>query len=171
MSYSRIRFFLIFSFLGLGFLLHWKTGIRGASYLYAAAAVLIMTHLLFGSVWEAFNFLKRGRPDKAEKILSLVRFPALLVRRNRAYYYFTKGMLRLQDKELDEAKPLLREADRLGLSRPVDRALLQLNLAHIFYVENDYEQARHYLEAARSQRADDLLIRDNLAKLEKALNE
>lgn len=169
MSYSRIRFILIFSFLSLGLLLHLKTGIRGASYLYAAAAVLVLTHLLFGTVWEAFSLLKRGYPEKAERTLALVRFPNLLIRRNRAYYFFTKGMIHLQRKELDQAVPLLLEANRLGLSRRVDRALLQLNLAHIYYVEKDFDQARHYLDEAKSQQADDLLIRDNLAKLERAL--
>ena len=169
MLYARLRYALIFLFLGLGVLLHLQEGWYAAWYLYLAAILLGITFLLFGNVWSALKLLKRGKLEEANRLLNQTRFPGLLLRRNRAYYHFCKGMIDLQEKELDSGERQLLQADKLGLERPIDNALLNLNLAHIYYLKKLYGESRSYLEAARAQDADDLLIRENISKLEKAL--
>jgi Flp pilus assembly protein TadD len=169
MLYARIRYALIFLFLGLGTLLHLREGWYASWYLYVAAALLLLTYLLFGNVWSAFNLLKRGKPEEAGKLLDQIWFPRLLLRRNRAYYHFSRGMIHLQNKELEAGEKHLLQADKLGLDRPLDKALLNLNLAHIYYLQKRYDHSRTYLEAAKAEEADDLLVRQNVSKLEKAL--
>lgn len=169
MAYSYLRYVLVALFLGLGLLLHVKLGLSQAWYLYAAGLVLLLSHILFGNVWMAFNLLKRGQPEKADKLLRQTWNPAWLIRPNRAYYYFTLGMLYLQHKKLEEAKAHLAQAIFLGLKKPNDQALAQLNLAHIAYVQKDPGACRQALQAARALRPTDLMIKDNLEKLEKAV--
>ncbi len=169
MLYTRIRFALIALFIGLGILLHLRTGLANAWYLYAAGALLLLTYLLFGNVWTAFNLLKRGQPEQARQVLNRIYFPELLAPRHRAYFHFTQGMILLQQKHLDAAAGHLERAAATGLSRPVDKALLELNLAHIHYVRRQYDQARRHLETAKTYPAGDLLISENIAVLEQAL--
>ena len=169
MTYSYLRYALIALFLGLGLLLHVRLGFSQAWYLYLAGLLLLLSHLVFGNVWMAFSSLKRGNPQKAEALLRQVWKPGWLLPRNRAYYYFTLGMLYLQHKKLKEARGHLQKAVTLGLRAPNDLALAQLNLAHIAYVQKDFNKARQALDAALALQPTDLMIKDNLRKLETAL--
>ncbi|MCB9035705.1 MAG: hypothetical protein H6557_03715 [Lewinellaceae bacterium] len=169
MTYSYLRYALIALFLGLGLLLHLKLGFSQAWYLYLAGLVLLVSHIIFGNVWLAFGSLKRGQPERADALLRQTWNPNWLLRRNRAYYFFTLGMLYLQHKKLEDAKDHLQRAISLGLKKPNDHALAQLNLAHIAYVKKEFGYARQALADARSLQPTDLLIKDNLQKLEVAL--
>lgn len=153
----------------LGAVLHFRIGLENAWYLYAAAGLTLAAYLLFGDVWSAFNLLKRGKPEKAQKILDRIFFPDLLLPSHRAYFHFTQGMIFLQRKKLDAAEPHLLKAEKNGLRRPADQALLLLNLAHLNYVRRRFQESRRYLNAAKQQKTDDLLIKDSVGKLEKAL--
>ncbi len=169
MLYPILRYLVIALFLILGALLHWQLGPGQAWYLYLAAMVLLATHLLFGSVWQAFSLLRRGQPARAEAVLRHTWAPGLLMRRNRAYYHFVKGMILLQQKQLEAGAGHLEQAVRLGLQRPNDNALAYLNLAHIAYVQKDYTRSRKALESAKSFQPGDLMIQDKLKELESAL--
>lgn len=168
---NRFRLFLVVGFLLLGFLLHIQVGITAAWMLYASAVILLILHFLFGNVWLAFRSLQRGKADLARRLLRQTRFPQLLIRRNRAYYYFTLGMLELQREELAAGTQHLEQALALGLYRANDRALAHLNLAHVAYVQQQYERAGHQSQIARAEQPTDLLIKDQLNKLERALAE
>ena len=124
---------------------------------------------MFGNVWAAFNMLKRGRIKQAKTLLRQVRRPELLAKRHRAYYHFTSGMIALQENQLDQGKVHLGKALDLGLQTNNDRAMVCLNLAHIHFVGKNKEQTRHFLEEARKANPTDLMIKENLDKLEKAL--
>lgn len=169
MLHTRIRFGLIFLFIGLGILLHLKTGLTNAWPLYVAALILLATHYLLGMVWIAFNLLKKGKVEQAEDLINQVKKPAWLIRRNRAYYFFTKGLINLQKKELKQGEENLQLALNTGLSNVNDLALVNLNLAHIYYLRKKFDKARNHLEEAKAQNSGDLLIKDNILKLEKAM--
>ena len=169
MTYSYLRYGLIVLFWGIGILLHVKLGLSQSWYLYLAGLLLLLSHIVFGNVWMAFNHLKRGNPQQAEALLRQVWNPNWLLPRNRAYYFFTLVMLHLQHKRLEQAEKLLKKAVGLGLRTPNDLALAQLNLAHIAYIQKDFVNARQALAAAQSLQPTDLMIKDNLQKLEAAL--
>lgn len=169
MFHIRIRSYLILIFLILGVVLHIETGIKGAWYLYAASAILLATHYLFGNVWAAFRKLRRGKIDEAEVLISDIRRPKWLAKSPRAYYHFTKGMIALQKKELNESEKHLKEAIDTGLRSGNDNALAALNLAHIYYVEKREEDSMNYLKKAKSFDSNDLMIKENIEKLEEAL--
>lgn len=164
-----LRYLLIFLFFVLGAVIQFRLGISQAWYLYLGGLALILTQLFMGNVWTAHSMLKRGKAAEAERVLDQVWSARLLLRRNRAYYYFSLGLIYLQRKELKKARKMLVRADELGLEHPNDSALACLNLAHIHYVQMQPEQAHHWMEKARSFPASDLLVKENLNKLEQAL--
>ena len=169
MLHTRIRFGLIFLFIGLGILLQFRTGFENAWPLYLAALILLVSHYLFGMVWVAFNQLKKGKLVQAEQIIQQIKKPEWLIKRNRAYFYFTKGLINLQRKDLEAGEQNLRRALDLGIKRESDVALINLNLAHIYYLRKKFDNARKHLEHAKAQNSGDLLIKDNIVKLERAM--
>jgi Flp pilus assembly protein TadD len=169
MPFHQLRWILIILFLALGgVLFFWAEG-KGSVYLFSASFLLLVTHFLFGTVWQAFSRLRRGDLEQADRLIKKVRYPQFLTKRHRAYYHFVCGMIHLQYKQLEDGKKHLEKALDLGLQSPTDKALVALNLAHVSYVEKDYEGSRAYLEQARQQDTTDLMIQENIKKLEAAM--
>lgn len=166
MSLHSIRLGLIFLFVGIGILLHVKMGIGSAWYFYLTALILLATHFLFANVWSAFATLRKGNPLEAELMLTKIKKPQWLARSPKAYFHFTKGMIDLQNKKLGEAELHLLEALKLGLRTPNDNALTALNIAHIHFVRKERTKARKYLEKAKSFAFNDLMIGENIRKME-----
>ncbi len=166
---TRIRFLLILGFLLIGVVLQVKLGFASPWYLYAAAALLLFTHFRFGNVSAAFVHLRRGKLDKAEELLDQIKRPEWLAKRHLAYYHFTKGLLATQHKELTEGEEHLKEALKIGLRSANDNALAALNMAHICFVNNRKDEAKQHLEKAKSYSSNDLLIKQNIEEMEKAL--
>ncbi|MCP3930386.1 MAG: hypothetical protein GY705_14945 [Bacteroidetes bacterium] len=169
MSYHRIRRILLFLFLLIGIVLHVSVGISGAWYLYAASFILLLTHYLFGTVWSALGMLKKGKLLEAELLLDEIKRPDWLARKHNAYYHFIKGMIALQKKELKSGKSNILKALETGLSNKNDQALAHLNLAHIHYVSSQPQEAKDQLEKAKACNTKDLMIQQNVEKLEQAL--
>jgi len=166
MSLHSIRLSLILILLGAGILLHSKLGIGSAWYFYLTALILLVTHFLFANVWSAFASLKKGNALEAELMLSKIKKPQWLASSPKAYFHFTKGMIELQNKKLGDAELHLQEALKLGLRNPNDHALTALNIAHIHFVRKERTQARKYLEKAKSYQVNDLMIKENIRKME-----
>lgn len=169
MLYTKLRFGFILLFITLGIVLHTQMGFGNAWFFYLAAFILLFTFFLFGNVWLAFRLLKQGKPVQAEQLLNLIPKPEWLIRRNRAYYFFTKGMIYLQKKELGASEYHIKQALELGLQSKNDKALASLNLAHIYFVQKDHANAKVFLEQAQSFQSDDLMIKEHLDQLKAAL--
>lgn len=169
MLYLRIRFYLILIFAFVGVVLHIEIGLKGAWYLYASSLILLLTHYLFGNVWPAFARLRKGKIDEAEQLIQGIKKPQWLARQHRAYYHFTKGMVHLQRKSMDEGKLHLEKSLEIGLRSGNDNALAALNMAHILFVQKNLEQSRTYLRKAQSYESDDLMIKENIKKLDDVL--
>ena len=170
MTYQVLRQLIVVLCVGVGATLHYQLGLGfGALACYAAALLLTATHVAFGTVWQSYRALRRGDPAGAERLLAATRFPAMLLRSPRAYYHLTRGMLDLQQKQLDDARRHLETALELGLRDDTDRALVALNLGHLAYVQRRPDAARRWLARAQSYPTRDLLLREHLQKLERAL--
>jgi Tfp pilus assembly protein PilF len=164
-----IRLILIFLLMFFGLLLQWQKGLYAAWYLYAAAVLLLAGQVLFGTVLPAFHLLQRGQMDEAAKLLSKTWNPDWLMPRHRAYYYLTAGMMALQKKDPEKAEPMLLKSLKLNPGRPIDRAFLCLNLAHIQYLKKEYQACREFLELAKAEPVEDLHVKEHIQQLEKAL--
>ena len=165
MFYLKARYYLIFFFLALGILLHIQVGWKPALYLYTAASLLALMHLLYGPVWYAFKKMQSGQLQEADKILDKIHKPQWLAPSPRAYYHFMKGIINLKSNKIPEAKNHLPKALKLGLRTPNDNALVALNLAHVYFMEEDFSRTRVYHEKAQSFDPSDLMIKEHLEKL------
>ena len=168
MRYHTWRVALVILFLLLGVLLHVMEGIQAAWYLYAGALILIASYFLFGTVWAAYQLLNRGNVLEAEQTLLLTRYPQWLIGRNRTYYYLVRGLIHLQHKEISDGEAALFKT-LAGNLRSRDRALALLNLAHVAFVRKDHSGSLTYMKQAKALGVDDLLVRQQLELLEKAL--
>lgn len=169
MLYFRIRFLLIGLFITVGFALLYLMGIWAAIPSFTAALVLIISFFLLGTVGPAFTKLKRGKLKEADHLIHLTYFPNLLLRRHKSYYHFVKGMLALQKKELVDGETNFKTALALGLRNDNDKSFASLNLAHINFVQGNYDQSKQYLAACKKYEFDDLMLSEKIEELEKAL--
>lgn len=166
---TRIRFLLVFFFFVLGLILHIQVGIGSAWYLYLAGFIILLTHFLFGSVWAAFAMLRKGKIPEAETLINQVKRPDFLSKQHKAYYHFVKGMIALQKEELPEGEHQLTKALDIGLRTPNDNALTALNIAHIYYKQQNLSPCRTFLKKAKAFEPKDLMIREKITELEKVL--
>lgn len=166
---TRNRFLLIFVFLIIGIVLHVKTGISAAWYLYLASFIILITHFLFGNVWAAFALLRKGKIPEAEHLIDQIKRPEWLTKQHQAYYHFIKGMIALQEESLKDGVHHLKQALKRGLRTPNDNALAALNIAHCYYKQQQHEPCRDYLNQAKRFNPNDLLIKQKIDELEKVL--
>lgn len=167
---TRLRFVIILLFIIIGIILQIKMGFSNAWYLYLAALILLFTHFLFGNVSAAFVHLRKGKIDAAEQLLDQIKRPEWLVKKHRAYYHFTKGMVALQREWMEEGEQHLTQALDLGLRSPTDNALAALNIAHIAFVGKRTGDANNFLQKAKNFKSDDLMIKQKVEEMEKALS-
>lgn len=165
-----LRLLLIALLLVFGVVLQLQKGFYASWYLFAAAAVLLVGHAAFGNVFPAFQQLQAGNSAGAETLLRQTWNPRWLVPRWRTYYFLARGMIALQQQRLDEAEPLLQQALKTKPKKALDRAYLYLNLAHIHYVKKDLAGARQLLVQAKAENVNDLMLREHIQRLEKALS-
>ncbi len=171
MRYHTWRIALVIMFLLLGILLHVQAGLEAAWYLYAGAFLLVLTYFLFGTVWVAYRLLNQGKVLDAEQTLLLTRYPQFLLGRNKTYYHFIRGLIHLQHKELEAGQESLSHAVERGGLRARDQALALINLAHVAFMQKDYERSRARMQDVRAMQVDDLLVKQQLEELEKALSQ
>ena len=169
MFFARVRFLIGIVIIAIGAAIHFKEGIGSAWYMYLGGVIILLTHFLFGNVSLAFNKLNKGLVDEAEDLILQIKRPEWLLKRHRAYYFFVLGMIALQKKQKGFGEQHLKEALNLGLRSDTDNALAALNIAHANFVKKNYEVANEYRIKASSFNSDDLMIKENLKKLEEAL--
>lgn len=164
------RLFLIAMLLFVGVWLNIQKGLYAAWYLYAAALLLAANHAMFGTVFPAFQQLQRGKREVAAALLRQVWNPKWLLPRTRGYYFLIKGMIELQNQNLDAAEYQLRQALGLYLPRPLDKAYLFLNLAHILFLKKKFGESREFLDRAKAEPVNDLVVKEHIKQLENALS-
>ena len=104
-------------------------------------------------------------------LIEQIKKPEWLVKQNRTYYHFIKGMIALQQKELSEGEKQLKIAVNRGLRSKNDNALAILNLAHICFLEKRLDDAQNYLQQARSFNPSDLVIKQKIEEMEKLITQ
>ena len=156
---------LIFVLLGMAVLGHWRAGFGVAWPFYTGASLLVLVHLFLGDVWVAFRHIRHQRFTEAQRLLDRTLWPGLLVRRNRAYYYLSQGVLALHRQDRTLAEGHLRQALDLGLTHSNDRAIAKLNLAHLAFVRKDFVRSQEWTKAAKAEQPTDLLVKQELERL------
>jgi len=62
-----------------------------------------------------------------------MKYPNLLSKQQKAYYFFAKGILHQNKNNLDEAERFYLQSFKMGLRTSNDEAIVNLNLADIYH--------------------------------------
>lgn len=120
-----------------------------AALLLIAAALLAAGHYRHGTVWLAFQAQRRGKTERAQRLLREIADPERLTRRDRAYYHLLVGVQALESGAHEDAYAALTRVELPKLRTDNDRSLAEVMLAGAALSLEDRERATLHLERAR----------------------
>jgi len=93
----------------------------------------IVTLTIFRNEWILLTMvqLRQQNMEKATKYLNRIKQPQYLIKRQRAFYYYLKGITGREGLKLSETEKLYRKALNIGLKQDYDKAMAKLNIAAI----------------------------------------
>ena len=147
-NYTRIIFGLICFILGC-FSLSIENYFLGVILiLYSIFSVYLQ--FAYGTVWKAFQKIKRNDFVRAKKELESIKKPDLLLKSQKGYYYWSLGIISSQEKDLLKAEEYIIKAIDYGVRTDNDMALLNFSLAQILYQRELIQEAKLYLDKAKN---------------------
>jgi outer membrane PBP1 activator LpoA protein len=123
---------------------------RAVIYL-AGAAFLAWGYFRYGTVWLAWQEVRRGNTGRAAELLREVRHPSALSPVQRAYYGWATGYLALAERDYARARHHFDTVEHIRLRTTNDRSILACHRAQAAAGSGDLDMARSELERARSQ--------------------
>ncbi|MEO1614357.1 MAG: hypothetical protein AAFV88_00820 [Planctomycetota bacterium] len=125
-------------------------GNRSGFLVISAGGLFVFGHFRYGPIRPAFMALQQGEVERAEQLISTIRFPHLLNSQSRAYLNWIHGVLDSRhDDKLKSAEQHLQTALDLGVRTSNDRCVLVATLAAVAIRQNDRDGAKEKLAAAR----------------------
>ncbi|MGY3793746.1 hypothetical protein [uncultured Aquimarina sp.] len=134
-----------------------------------AAGLFGYGYFRYGTVYAAFQQLKKENTNKAEKLISKVRNPNNLSKQQKSYYHFTTGIIASEKNEFDVAKSELTKALEIGLRTKNDTSIVLLNLANIEYERKELSSAKEYLNKLKDYELKPL-VKSEMDKLTEKIN-
>lgn len=161
-----IRIILIIANLGMAVLFYLKEDYISMCLTILAAALFGYGYFKYGTVYTAFQKLKKGNLVEAEKLISKIKNPNNLSKPQKSYYHFIQGIIASQKKDFDFAKSELINALDIGLKTKNDNSIVLLNLAEIEYERTELLSAKNYLNKLKAFELKPIvkLEMENLAK-------
>lgn len=164
-----IRVVLVLSSLGMAILFYLREDYANTGLSLLAVGLFIYGYFKYGTVYAAFQQLKKGNFDKAEKLISKIRNPKDLSKQQKGYYYFTTGLIASEKNKLDFAKSELNKALEFGLRTKNDTSIVILNLANIEYELRELSLAKEYLDKLKDYELKQL-VKTEMDKLTEKIN-
>ncbi|MDQ3190921.1 MAG: DUF2892 domain-containing protein [Bacteroidota bacterium] len=130
------------------------------------AGLVLLTIFKDEHIMLAFYFMRKGKPEKCEKVLNRIKHPEKLVKSQHAYFYFLKGLVETQLRGMNKAEKFFKTALTTGLRMKNDQAIANLNLAGIYLSKRNKKVATHYLQEAKKADKHKLLS-DQVKEFEK----
>ncbi|MCW3805774.1 hypothetical protein [Plebeiibacterium marinum] len=93
----------------------------------------------------ALFFVRKNKFLAADKILSSVKNPAVMIKSQEGYFYFLSGLVATQKHEISKADKLLKMSLKNGLRMKTDQAVAKLNLAGIALNRRNKKLAKIYV--------------------------
>lgn len=111
-----------------------------------AVALTIWGYFKNGTVYLAYNQLKKQNFEKAEALLKKIKSPDNLKTQQKAYYHFSKGFINLEKGKLDLSLEHFRKSINIGLRTQNDKAIALLKVALIEIKNNNISEASNLLK-------------------------
>ncbi|WKK87395.2 hypothetical protein QYS48_12005 [Marivirga arenosa] len=122
-----------------------------------------------GTVYLAFQELKKENYEKVENLLAKIRRPELLKKSQKSYFHFTKGFIDLNKQNFDSAYENLKSALSLGLRTQNDTSIVTLNLAAMEIERKNLEEARNYLKQTKGLKHK-LILKSEIERIESEID-
>lgn len=147
--YSKaIRIILILAYIGIGLMLLSVGNLIGVV-LFAVAGVTFYAGIKYGSVGAAWKALRKGKFDKAKRMLEETKKPERLAKGVKGYYYLIWGYVNIYEKQYDTAVDNFNKTLEVGLKTKNDEAIVHFKLALIYMAINQVDLAEQYLQKAK----------------------
>ncbi len=146
-----------------------KEDFANMSMMLIAGGLFIYGYFKYGTVYAAFQQMKKDNIEKAEELISKIKKPDRLNKGHKSYYYFTTGIIALEKKEFEKSHSDLTQALNIGLRTENDKSIVLLNLANIELLKKNYNEAIEYIKKVRKL---DLkpLVESETNRIEKEIN-
>jgi tetratricopeptide (TPR) repeat protein len=126
-----------------------KEDFANMSMMLIAGGLFIYGYFKYGTVYAAFQQMKKDNKKKAEELISKIKNPEKLTKGHKSYYYFTTGIIALEKKEFEKSHSDLTQALNIGLRTENDKSIVLLNLANIELLKKNYTEANEFIKKAR----------------------
>lgn len=144
-------------------------GIWVALIFFATAAILILSHFMFGTVLRARVALGQANVDKAEELLNQIKRPNWLTKRYQAYYYFVRALIASFRQDANLAMEYSNKALAYEALGGQEVGILRYNLARAAYENQNYANAKTELKNLQELNIEDLHLKKRIEELEDAL--
>ncbi|WP_156169023.1 hypothetical protein [Kordia jejudonensis] len=114
-----------------------------------SAILLLYGYEKSGTVYLAFQHLKRQNINRAEVLLLQTKRPEKLSKGQKAYYHFTKGIICAEKQQWNTAFSELNEALALGLRTKNDTSIVLFSLASIEFSRKNYDEAKILIQKCK----------------------
>ncbi len=166
-----LRFGLIAFCLVVGIVLSIAYGFWYAFPLLLTGILLLAGYFLLGTIMSAGELLQMGDFAEAEKRLDLTKFPKLLYKTNRAFYYILKGSLAMNRKDTAEAEEYLKEAQSIELPSDNERAMVELQLANIQAQRSNWNAVKHHINKAKKMNVTESQLKMQIKQFEQGIKQ
>jgi len=144
-----IRIILVIVSLITAVFFYSKEDFANMSMMLLAAGLIIYGYFKYGTVYAAFQQMKKDNIKKAEELITKIKNPDILSKGQKSYYYFTTGIIALEKQELEKSYSELTKALNIGLRTENDKSIVLLNLANIELIRKNFNQASEFIERVR----------------------
>jgi len=115
--------------------------------LYAVVSVaLLIGYYRNGTVWLAYQQLRRQNYDKAIRYLNQTKYPDRLAKSQKGPYHFIRGFAAIEEEQFEQAQEEFQQALEVGLRNQNEEAITYLQLTDISLIFDDKVQAQQYLD-------------------------
>lgn len=159
---------VIFSLVAAGYF-YSKEDFVNMSMMLIAGGLFIYGYFKYGTVYAAFQQIKKDNVKKAEQLISKIKNPEKLTKGHKSYYYFTTGIIALEKKNFEKSHSDLAKALNIGLRTENDKSIVLLNLANVEFLRKDYNKATEYIKKVRQLNLKPL-VESETNRIEKEIN-
>lgn len=144
--------------------LHMWAGFAGSWLPILLVLILLVKHLLIGTVNAAAMAMQTGDFEEAENLLNYTFKPSWLQFTYHGMYYFVKSTLAFRKKNYKEAEQHSNKAMDLDLQDDF-KAMLYLQLMNIYGTRNNRIKVKEFYEKARKLNITQEPVRQNIAEV------
>jgi tetratricopeptide (TPR) repeat protein len=81
----------------------------------ATGSIMLLAHFLLGPIRMVQKAVEKGDLEKAQKALSLVKYPSLLIKPVRSIFYMLQSNMALGNKDYSKAEEFIKKSTSLGM--------------------------------------------------------